>query len=268
MNRNRRHKKNDQWASAAARRLLELAEQPPTIEDAVRIVATKYLDEIPYPPTDLTAFAERVGVTEICGEDLPVSGELRRNGKRLKVVYSNYLSEERRRFTIAHELGHAIFENSGARPPRTGEELERLCDMLASEILLPHEAFLSCTAGSPSVQNLLETSQKFKTSLTATSIRYAKAKNVSIFHIESSRITWGYGAIKKGSLNELSYSLRLTVEQIMTGKEITDQLLFITPRGERGEWRLDYQTMNGDKRALFMLIPKTQKEHSHFVSTA
>lgn len=263
MNRKRTLNKKNQWSSAAARRLLEMAGQPPSIEDAVRIVAKRYLDGVACPPTDLNAIADRVCVTEIFGEDLPVSGELRRDGKNLKIVYSTYLSPTRKRFTIAHELGHAIFEGTGARAPRTGDELERLCDMLASEILMPRDIFLSLANGDPSLSHLLEVAHTFKTSLSATSIRYAKLKKVSIFYLEENNITWGCGTVKKGSLNSLDYSLRLAVAGAVNGERIPDTI-FLSRQEWCGEWQLDYKPLSDGKRALFMLRPALQTSRGNY----
>ena len=51
------------WTSAAARRLLELAGNPPTVEDAVRLIGSWVLSGIPCPPTDLEAIRPRLDIT-------------------------------------------------------------------------------------------------------------------------------------------------------------------------------------------------------------
>lgn len=250
---------NNHWTSAAARRLFEMAGNPPTIEDAVRIVVEKVLDDIACPPTNLEAIAEKLGVSEIVGEDLPVSGELRREGKKLKVIYSNFLSPTRKVFTVAHELGHAIFESSGSRPPRTGKELERLCDMLASEMLMPQNIFSSFINGEPSVSNLLEVSQAFKTSLFATSIRYTKfKKNITVFSLEENNITWGCGIVRKGSLNTLDYNLRTAINVLLNDQVETHDFTF-NHSNWSGIWKLDYKPLGYGKNALFMLQPLLQR---------
>jgi hypothetical protein len=261
MTRKHIQRKNNQWSSAAARRLLEMAGNPSTIEEAIRIVIKDVLEGIPCPPTNLEAIAERLGVSEIVGEDLPVSGELRRDGKKLKVVYSTYLSQTRKQFTIAHELGHAIFERTGARPPRAGEELERLCDMIASEILMPQDVLLSFANSEPSLSQLLETSQIFRTSLLATSIRYAKLKKVSIFFVEKNNIAWGCGIIKKGTLTSLDYNLKTAINEIVNN-QIASHIFTLSHRQWSGEWKLDYQPLGQEKNALFMLRPILQKSWS------
>jgi IrrE N-terminal-like domain len=108
----------------------------------VQIVAGEAIRDIPHPRLQLDALAERLNVTGITYEEIPFSGELRPSNGGFTIVCSVHPSSARRRFTIAHELSHAIFEKSGSNCPRTGAELERLCDMLATELLMPRRAFL------------------------------------------------------------------------------------------------------------------------------
>src|SRR5580704_14110342 len=112
------------------------------MEAAVQIVIGRFLDRLDCPPTDLNAVAARLSVTRITYEDLPFPGELRRNSQGFEIACSSYLSASRRRFTVAHELAHVIFETTGPNCPTRGRELERLCDMLASEILMPQNEFM------------------------------------------------------------------------------------------------------------------------------
>jgi hypothetical protein len=70
-------KKSKRWTSAAAKRLLSLAGNPGTVEDAVRIVAGEAIRDIPHPPLHLDALAARLNVTGITYEEIPFSGELR-----------------------------------------------------------------------------------------------------------------------------------------------------------------------------------------------
>src|SRR6266436_7418175 len=117
------HTKQRHWKSAAARRIAELAGNPPNLEEAVTIIADRLLEGISCPPTDLEALKTRLNVKEFESvTGLPIAGELRRDGDTFKIVYATSLSRGRRRFTIAHELSHAVFETTGAKCPRFGRE--------------------------------------------------------------------------------------------------------------------------------------------------
>src|SRR5205809_8127944 len=99
--------------SAAARRLLAYAGNAMAVDEAAGVVVSRLMNGIECPPTDLDAFARRVGVTNVYADRLTVSGELRRRNGDFQIAYSSSLSLPRRRFTIAHELGHAIMELTG-----------------------------------------------------------------------------------------------------------------------------------------------------------
>src|SRR6266487_2639897 len=105
--------KHKEWKSAAARRLLSLAGSTRSVEEAISIIASRLLHGVSCPPTDLEAIMPRLNVTRCEADaDLPISGELRKDTDGLRIVVSAHLSPARRRWTIAHELGHAVFETT------------------------------------------------------------------------------------------------------------------------------------------------------------
>lgn len=239
-----------QWKSAAARRLIGIAGNAPTLEDAVKTIASWILSDIPCPPTNLEAIGPRLDILGFDPEDdLPVSGELRRDGKGFKVVYSSSLSLERRRFTIAHEIGHAIFEASGPNCPRTGIELERICDLLAAEILMPTRVFLSLLGEKPSLKKVFELSKTFKTSLSATAIRCAELRGVSVFEVESESILWSRGVVRR-----IEAPLKPTVNKVLSGEPIAE-VVYLSKEAWTGEWQLEGASVGRGSRALFLLQP-------------
>jgi hypothetical protein len=180
-----------------------------TVHQAVRDVASGILKGVSSPPTDLDALKPALNVTRIFSEDLPVSGELRRNDRAFDIVYSSTLSAEQRQFTIAHEMGHAIFELTGPNCPRSGQELERLCDMLATELVFPHETFRECLGKDLSLAKVFDLSRRFRASLSATAIRCAEYRSISVFEAERDRINWGSGMVRKGTARTMSLALRI-----------------------------------------------------------
>lgn len=125
------------WSSAAARRLCQRAGNAPDVPTAVRRLSEELLEGIACPPTDLNQVAQRLGVSEITTRDIGGSGELHKIGDQFTIVTAEDLSPARQRFTIAHELGHVLIEGTGAHAPRAGRELERVCDLIATELLMP-----------------------------------------------------------------------------------------------------------------------------------
>jgi len=239
-------------SSAAARRVFKMAGTAESLEDAVRLIARDYTEEVICPPTDLEAIARRLNIYDIQSEDMPLSGELRRNGKGFTLVYSSYLSGGRKRFTIAHEIGHAIVLQSGPRSPTRGRELEWICDLFAVELLMPHSVFLDMATAEPSAQAVKELATKFQTSLAATGIRYATLKAVSVFQVEDGeRVVWGSGLVKAGSVRNLDYSLRdaVSTTPINSGSSI----IFYSHPLWTGEWKLSWESVG--KQKLFVFYP-------------
>ena len=87
-------------------------------------------------------------------------------------------------FSVAHEITHTFFPNSmrGARfrsicsiNSREANDLKRLCDLGASELLMPIDEFQSATQGTYSLFRVEELSRRFGTSYEATAFRLASA---------------------------------------------------------------------------------------------
>jgi hypothetical protein len=260
-------KKDKPWTSAAARRLINAAGNAQTVEQAVQIVATNILDGIPCPPTDLNAIKPRLRIKEFCPEDMSVSGELRPDGDGFKVIYASHLSPSRRRFTIAHEMGHAFFETTGPNCPRFGEELERICDMLATEILMPKDIFLQRAGHELSIQKVFELARLFDTSLVATAIRCAELQRVSVFEVEDKSITWGYGVVRTGSLNGITYGLGQVIREAQDSNA-GDTNVYLNNHVWSGEWKLEWTRIGQGTRTLFLLRPASgyyemRKHHAY-----
>jgi hypothetical protein len=252
--RKRRIQREPKWTSAAARRLRTLAGNPSSVEAAIEIVAARLLEGIQCPPTDLEAIRPRLKITQFCAEDIAGSGELQRNGDGLKVVYSSTLSSTRKRFTIAHEMAHAIFESTGPNCPRTGVELERLCDKIAAEILMPKRVFLSVLGREISVKRILELSQLFRTSVSATAIRCAELLKVSVFGVEGDTIIWAFGVVKRGPIGRTNATIRDLHAKLNRGEPV-HEIISLDSRTGYSEWRAEAMPIGSEERALFLLIP-------------
>lgn len=236
------------WTSAAARRLLNMAGTASTVEEAVYVVAKRFLKGIHSPPTDFKPLMTRLNITGVSEEDFSGSGELQRDGRSFKIICSSHLSATRKRFTIAHEIAHVIFETTGQNCPRSGTELERLCDMLASEIILPTDVFSSECAPSPSLSDIFHLAKTFAASVSATTIRYCKLKKLSAFEIENGAISWSYGHFK-----QVDEELKSLVDEVLSGKKKTDAI-YLNTREWKGEWSVEGVPL-GRARALVLLRP-------------
>lgn len=246
--------KRSTWQSAAARRIVAFADIDGSVEDAVVAVAARLLENVPCPPTCLETLMTRLNVHRAEADaTLPFSGELRREGNGFAVVYSASLSGGRRRFTIAHELGHAVFEQTGPNCPRVGHELERLCDMLASEFIFPRGPFSAAAGAKPDAARIIELAHTFGGSLTATALRCYKLCGVSAFEVRDSKLAWGFGGVRSNAaLRE--EDIRDLVGRAMEGRsgEATVQL---HRRARIGEWDVRWKCLRSN-RAIFTLWQK------------
>ena len=243
------------WKSAAARRLREMAGVD-RIDQAVPTLVDKILAGIDCPPTDLVALCARLNVREVVDDDdIPVLGELRRENGTFRILCSAGQSPVRRRFTVAHELAHILFENSGPRAPRVGADLERLCDMLAGEILMPRnifEAALNQTLLDPPL--VIRLASQFQTSLTATVLRCAELRPLSVVSVQGGRKKWSRGPARVGD-----YQLQLLLKQLIDA-EPGDRLVTAeragVPHFHRGHWI----RTGADRSGLLLLTPVSTNE--------
>jgi hypothetical protein len=234
---------------------LTLAGNPSSVEAAIEIIAARLLEGIQCPPTDLEAIRPRLNITQFCAEDIAGSGELQRDGDGLKVVYSSALSSTRKRFTIAHEMAHAVFESTGPNCPRTGVELERLCDKIAAEILMPKQLFLDRLGHEFSVKKILDLSQLFRASVSATAIRCAELLKVSVFGVEGDTIIWAFGVVKSGPISRTNFTIRELHAKLSRGEPV-DEIIYLDTRTGYSEWRAEAMALGSEDRALFLLTPK------------
>jgi len=208
------------WDSAASRRLMSLAEGAQSVEDAIARIVERTLDGIPCPPTNLDAVMQRLGVAR-CEprEDLPIVGGLERHGDELVIVHAPELPRARRRFTIAHELAHVIFESTGPNCPRHGRELERLCDMIGAELLLPRAVVSRMLRRSFSLTDVFALASMFDVSLQSAARRCADFEEVTILHFRDQKALWCAGTARSLRTDPALLRQLRKIEHVPYGKE-------------------------------------------------
>jgi hypothetical protein len=206
--------------SAAARRLINLAGGGRIgLDEAVEKVAQQLLDGVQVAPTNLESLFPKLQIRDCHPDaDLAVLGELRAVRDGFSIAYFPDQEQRRLRFTIAHELGHAILETTGARAPRRGDEVERICDKLASALLMPRREFLARCGRGSSLKQVAALSETFNCSLTAVLVRFASFFRYDIFVCEAGRITWGFGRIHPRAIAANDSRLRMRLAEIVAGE--------------------------------------------------
>jgi Zn-dependent peptidase ImmA (M78 family) len=157
-------------------------------------------------PTDLVledlAFA--MGVLVVCGRLENCDARLLRKGERGLIRVSDAISEPgRRRFAIAHELGHwELHKNVSQAVACTSEDMvkkykaspeEVEANYFASSLLMPEPLFgPRCDGKRPSVELVRTLADEFGTSLTATAIRIVELSQdyCAVVFSENGRVRW------------------------------------------------------------------------------
>jgi IrrE N-terminal-like domain len=95
------------------------------------------------PPVDVYALADRMGATIALCPELRSDGRLEESAQATRILLHTRGSEERRRFTLAHELGHLVLlepevlHRTHTLLNQHRVNVERLCDAFAAELLMP-----------------------------------------------------------------------------------------------------------------------------------
>ena len=244
------------WKSAAARRLASAAATT-DVMDAIRVITAKLLQDAPCPPTNLEVVSGRLNA-KLRPDNILGSGELRRDGKGYEIVYAVDLTIQRRRFTIAHELGHVIIDQTGRNAPQTGKELERLCDLFAVELLMPTQVFLAHLPRALRIADLPALSKIFQTSLSATARRCAELSNVTVFEAAKGKIVWVRGSLRKST----ALHDQLLQEYIARGSanESSATVLYLNHDWSIRPVRVEHCRLGEAGRALFLLTKPTPAE--------
>lgn len=124
--------------------------RPGTLDDAVRaaVDVRKELENPSAPVNDLARACDRVGLwafsLEVQDDEFDgASVALRRWNLAL---VNGRADSGRRRWTLAHELGHALFNDEYVihRGDQGPDDMERLIDVFAAHLLLPDSGLLEC----------------------------------------------------------------------------------------------------------------------------
>ena len=237
---------------AAERRIRSLAPNARTLSDAVKFVIAELIRDVSCPPTDLVEVGRKVGVREISYESFPGSGELHKENGEYRIVCSSDQPHSRQRFTVAHELAHVILDRTGRNAPRTGSSVERVCDMLAAECLMPTSIFEARLPVILTINDIMSLTRTFGTSITATAIRCAQCRPICIFGVAADHVIWGYGGIRRGAVKYMLDEVRDGVRAVMAGEQPGEQVYFYSNGHPDGYYRFEWIQLGADT-AVFML---------------
>lgn len=140
------------WYSASARELLRMTGSPDP-SAAMRQCACQLLDEVEVttPPINLRMVASFQGVRAIQPVVMVHAGRLVPKGSGYIIQVNAHHSNGKQQFTIGHEIGHTLIPSYQKHPHliedlstglfQQGKEEEHLCDIAATELLMPTQLF-------------------------------------------------------------------------------------------------------------------------------
>jgi hypothetical protein len=140
---------------------------------AVKTLVGKYR----CPGESLEKVAEKLRVRKITVEPMGTDGGVYEDASGLQIKLNSSSPLRRRRFTLAHELGHLILASRGPRGARrshTSTELERACDAVGAELLMPLDEVRVAVPREASTDGLLAVADRFEASLHAAAVRISQ----------------------------------------------------------------------------------------------
>jgi len=130
------------------------------------------------PPVDVERLARHLGVDEIVSRRLDrEEGRLQLRDSNALIVLNTDMSEARRRFTIAHEIGHLVladprFDLAPLCAKRSFRSEEHFCDRLAEALLMPASWIVDHYDQLPQgLSTLLDVTSRFGASAAAAAVR-------------------------------------------------------------------------------------------------
>ena len=168
------------WTHPSVRRLLDAAadhQSDPTaiVEERAREITLKAMEGgWSGPPYDPFVLAESLDIEVVAAQDLEDARLVSVDGNP-RIEFNPQRRPARVRFSVAHEIGHFLFEDYGERiryrdmSERSDDDwqLEMLCNIAAAEFLMPAGAFPRVRAEDLSLPHLLDLRAHFGVSTEA-----------------------------------------------------------------------------------------------------
>jgi len=142
------------------------------------------------PPYDPSALAEHLGIRIVPTEDVIDARTYGSVTPKFTIEFNPGRPPARIRYSIAHEIAHTLFPDCAAavRNRATHEnmaadewQLEMLCNIAASEILVPLGSLGKVREVAPSVDKVLELRRDFQVSFEAMALRLVRITSYACF---------------------------------------------------------------------------------------
>lgn len=134
------------------------------------------------PPFNPIELAQLMGYSVHPNESIVDARTIMTSRNKFIIEYNPSQKESRINFSIAHEIGHTLFPDCGETIRNRSDEndkenweLEFLCNIAASELLLPYAEFSSEANEKPlSLNSLIELSKRYRASIESVFLRFCE----------------------------------------------------------------------------------------------
>lgn len=195
-------KRQQDWKSAAAERLMQLTGHPSTIDEAIKRLAESFHDGVIEAPINLERIAWNMGASEVL-PDLQQAEEVDEADEDLRFFELPTFLTADDRMDIALKLAHHYFAHLKPRGYTRGVELERLCFRLAAELLLPTDAFHKAVGETITMDDLMKIASAYDVSPRLVARRAMAYPYVVVFEHDNQEVLWSYGGLRQGLLQNL-----------------------------------------------------------------
>ncbi len=184
------------------------------------------------PPFDVFELAEFLGFSVIPCDSVRDARLLPHGRDSYRIEYNPHRPQSRIRFSIAHEVSHTLFpdcrervRHRTARHEIVGDEwqLEMLCNVGASELLMPAGSFPEIADAEISIDSFLSLRERFQVSTEAVLLRFLKltrdqcAVFAASYHSEdATSMTLDYVRCANNWGNELTAGMLIPTESVAT----------------------------------------------------
>jgi len=176
------------------------------------------------PPVPLSRALELYKELEVAEDNIKGEGYIVDLGNLGgQIILNESTKDERKRYTLAHELGHWVLHTYGlsiSNDTKNGPDanIERWCNQFAAKLLMPEDWILS-SISSINLNNLISAiltlPSKFRVSKQAIFIRIPEISPISIINLSQE-------ALKKIKVNRVYYSRyhkRIAVSKVIQKRE-------------------------------------------------
>ncbi len=174
-----------EWKNPSVIKLIETSKNPDPIDEIIKRARGLISDALQKgwsgPPFNPVELAEVLKINVVPNDTIIEARIIPLKDRKYQIEFNPYQRQQRINFSVSHELTHTLFPDCSDRIRNREEkqqdtwELEMLCNIGASEILLPQSVFAEeANAVELNIDSLIKLANKYGASLEAVLLRFTE----------------------------------------------------------------------------------------------